>query len=442
MRYFFSSRLNELWYFYLRKPAGLLFLLLSQVLFFLGLHNRAIKHCARSCRYAESSSSNRLLKKLFDKTGYSHLKFSSGITLSDAATRSIILKWPDIDGDTVKSKGILLITFTKTFSYYLNNTDLNKLHHYFYVVLEPSWSGYADPDILGFFDSGNKVIIQSSEMHDRIFLNHFLDHCIPVSFGASDWVNPYIFNKTNTEKIYDSVYIANTNPIKRVLRYLEAVKTIVQTQDPDYKACLVCAAWGGAETLLRGLVESFKLEKNLTLLIELKRPQVIEVLNQSKVNILLSLKEGSNRSLFEALFCGVPIILASENIGVNKSYVNENTGLLLDNNAIENGLLWMKDNHHRYDTRTWALANIAPDATTAKLARIINTNFDEEFTDLLIKTNSPEVCYLDQESIDHAPYTQRVLELLQKNNGYSTTQINNDLLKQKNLFLEAINGNF
>lgn len=394
-----------------------------------------------SCRYGNLSANNRLLKLLLEKINFRNMSVSMGVPINEAATRSIILKWPDIDQDKIESKGVLLITFTKTFSYYINNIDIRKLHDYFYLVLEPSWSGYADPDILGFFNKGEKVIIQSSEIQDRIFLNHFTDYCIPVSFGASDWVNPDIFIKTDSQKIYDSVYIANTNPIKRVFRYLKAIKTIIETRDPNYKACLVCASWGGAESLLRRLVESFNLENNLTLLFAQSRSQVINILNQSKVNILLSLKEGSNRSLFEALFCGVPVILASENIGVNKAYINEHTGLLLDNTALEDGLCWIKENYQRYDTRTWAMHNIAPQVSTQKLCAVINNHFDENFTDLLVKTNSPEVCYLGFANLSHTTYSVKLLEAFSKSGTYSVLELNQILIAQKELFLSGITDN-
>lgn len=441
MKYRFLSIINDLWYFYIRSVMAVIFYFLARILFFLKATDSSVTFSLASCRYKNISGNNRLLKSLLEKNSFRNLSVSMGVPLKEAATRSIILKWPDIDQDKVTSKGVLLITFTKTFSYYINNIDIRKLHDYFYLVLEPSWSGYADPDILGFFNKGEKVIIQSSEIQDRIFLNHFIDYCIPVSFGASDWVNPDIFVKTDAQKIYDSVYIANTNPIKRVFRYLKAIKTIIEARDPNYKACLVCASWGGAESLLRKLVESFNLENNLTLLFAQSRSQVINILNQSKVNILLSLKEGSNRSLFEALFCGVPAILASENIGVNKAYINEHTGLLLDNTALEDGLCWIKENYHRYDTRTWAMQNIAPQASTQKLCAVINNHFDENLTNLLVKTNSPEVCYLDFANLNHTAYSVKLLEAFSQSGTYSVLELNQILIAQKELFLSGINDN-
>jgi glycosyltransferase involved in cell wall biosynthesis len=441
MKYRFLSIINDLWYLYIRSVMAVMLYFLARILFFVNVKESSVALSLASCRYRNLPRNNRLLKSLLENNSFRNLSVSVGVPINEAATRSIILKWPNIDQDKITSKGVLLITFTKTFSYYINNIDIRKLHDYFYLVLEPSWSGYADPDILGVFNKGEKVIIQSSEIQDRIFLNHFIDYCIPVSFGASDWVNPDIFIKTDAQKIYDSVYIANTNPIKRVFRYLKAIKTIVETKDSNYKACLVCASWGGAESLLRKLVESFQLENNLTLFFAQSRSQVINILNQSKVNILLSLKEGSNRSLFEALFCGVPVILASENIGVNKAYINEHTGLLLDNTALEDGLCWIKENYQRYDTRTWAMHNIVPQVSTQKLCTVINNHFDANLTDLLVKTNSPEVCYLDFANLGHTAYSVKLLEAFSAGGTYSVLELNQILIAQKELFFRGINDN-
>ncbi|WP_323813282.1 glycosyltransferase [Cellvibrio sp. NN19] len=437
MKYKFLSIANDIWYFYARPLAAILLYLSAKTLLLLNFKRASISFSLATSRYKNISGNNILLKSLLGNS-FSDLDASKGVQLKEASGRSIILRWPEIDQNNIFSKGVLLITFTKTFSYFIRNIDIQQLHKYFYIVLEPSWSGYADPDILGFFNKNEKVIIQSSEIQDRILLNHFLEYCIPVSFGASDWVNPDIFIKNELPKIYDSVYIANTNPIKRVYRYLKAIKNIVERKDPNYKACLVCASWGGAEELLKELVESFKLEKNLKLLFSQSRSQVINILNQSKVNILLSLKEGSNRSLFEALFCGTPVILASENIGVNKAYINEHTGLLLDNSALEDGLCWMKENYTLYDTRSWAMENISPNISTQKLCAVINNNFNTSIDSLFVKTNSPEVCYLNFDNIDHAPYSMKVLELFITNNSNSHSDTNKELLLQKELFFQSI----
>jgi glycosyltransferase involved in cell wall biosynthesis len=440
VKYSLLSFINDAWYFHIRRPAGYILYLLANILSAIGAKQRSLKLCMRSARYANRAATNKLLKSLLRDTSINKKLVSSGVDIRHAAQRSIILRWPVFENEICVSKGILVVTFTKTFSFFIRDINADLLNQYFYLVLEPSWSGYADPDIIGLFNKHHPPIIQSSEIEDRILLNSFQEYCIPVSFGASDWVDYNLFKPMNSVKIYDSIYIANTNPIKRIQRYIKAVKWIVDNRDPQYKACLVCASWGGAESLISGFVKRYKLESNLTLRFSLSREQVIEFLNASKVNVLLSLKEGSNRSLFEALFCNTPVILAYENVGVNKSYINENTGLLLDNNALEEGLIWIKQNFDKFNTREWALDNISPVATTQKLASLLRARFDEKFNDILIKTNNPEVSYLEYPAIAHDQYTLEVLQLFVSSSSIPISLINNRLCEIKKLFGQEINN--
>ncbi len=440
MKYSLLSFINDAWYFHIRRPTGYALYLFAAILNRVGAKQKSLKLCMRSARYANSAATNKLLKSLLRDTVINKNLVSSGVDIRHASQRSIVVRWPTIENNICVSKGIVIVTFTRTFSFFIRDINTDLFNQYFYLVLEPSWSGYADPDIMGLFNKNNPPIIQSSEIEDRILLNSFQEYCIPVSFGASDWVDYNLFRPTNPVKIYDSIYIANTNPIKRIQRYIKAVRWIVNNRDPQYKACLVCASWGGAESLISGFVKQYKLENNLTLKFSLSREQVIEFLNASKVNVLLSLKEGSNRSLFEALFCNTPVILAYENVGVNKSYINENTGLLLDDGALEEGLIWIKQNYDKFNTRQWALDNISPVATTQKLAALLKARFNESANDILIKTNNPEVSYLEYPAVAHDRFTQEVLQLFVSESSISETEINNRLCEIKTLFNQEINN--
>jgi len=242
-----------------------------------------------------------------------------------------------------------------------------------------------------------------------------------------------------TEKVYDSIYIANTNPIKRVRRYLEAVANIVKSGNDKYVGCLVCASWGGAEILVRELVESYHLKDNLVMRFSLGRSDVALYINQSKVNVLLSYKEGSNKSLFEAMFCNTPVICLSENIGVSKSYINEYTGLLIPDSLLESSLLWIADNYSRFNPRPWALHNIAPSVTIKKLESIICL-LNESVSDapLYIKTNNPEYSYFDFPWIKVESYSETLLKLFDAKSQLARLEQEIELKKLKNNFLAAL----
>lgn len=415
MRYWIATFLNDMWYLYIRKVFSLAFYLISIVLFKLGFNKKARNLISASVRYGATSRNIIFFKKVLNESPYLIGELSKGCGVEEAAIRSIVIKWPKIDGVAIE-KGAIVITFTRTFSFYLTHVDLDALSKYFIIVLEPSWSGYADPDIMAFRGRVDQVVVEASEFEDRVLLNAMPDSFVSVCFGASDWVDARLFSPTAVErKIYDSVYIANTNPIKRVKRYLDAVRNIVVSGHSDYVGCLVCAAWGGAQLQIEQMVKSYNLQKNIVTKFSLSRSQVIEVLNLSKVNVLLSYKEGSNRSLFEALFCDTPVICIAENVGVNKSYINEFTGLVVVDRSLEDSLVWMADNYVSFAPRGWVMENISPAVTTAKLCVVLQKRFKDgscfKLDDFLVKTNNPEVSYYDHPTLDHKKYSLELLKL-------------------------------
>lgn len=415
MHYKILSLISDFRYLYVRAWASLLFACFAFVLWYLGFKLKARDLCAASLRYGFKSSTSKLLRKILIQIPYGMVDVTSGVELKEAAVRSIIIKWPEYRHGKI-IKGVFVITYTRTSSYYIKNINLEKLTSQFNLILEPSSSGYADPDILWFFGKFNNVIVCAPENEDRVLLNCFPESFISASFGAGDWVNHTSFVDKKMQKIYDSIYIANTKPLKRVKRYLDAVSNIVNTGNPNYVGCLVCASWGGGEKLIRDLVAGYNLGGNIILKMALGRDQVIDHLNQSKVNILLSYKEGSSRSLFESMFCNVPVICLSENIGVNKSYINEHTGLLVPNNYLEESLLWISANHQLFNARDWALKNISPHVTVRKIAELINSRNlcgDSLLVadDLFVKTNDPEVSYLEAPNVNHREYVLQLLAL-------------------------------
>ncbi|HEY6527939.1 MAG TPA: glycosyltransferase [Cellvibrionaceae bacterium] len=406
--------LNELWHKYLRIPAATINLMFAKIFFALKSNENAFRFCSRSLRYQISADGSALLKKLIVSTPLDNF-VSKKVTIKGAAQRSIVLKWPEFDGEKIQ-KGILLTTFTGTFSYFINHTNSALLEKLFILVLEPSWSGYADADILGLCKLQTKIVVECPEIQDRALLNEFPENFVATSFGASDWVNHKEFKPSSAAKIYDSIYIANANPIKRVLRYVQAVKNIVEDGHATYKACLVCAAWGGSRESIEKIIQKYRLGDNLVLKFSLSKQEVIEHLNLSKANILLSYKEGSNRSLFESMFCNIPVICIYENIGVNKAYINEHTGLLVQDAHIEEALVWLAQNYTCYSPREWALTNIAPEVTTQKLADVIKSRLNQKnlnSSTIMVKTNNPEVQYMDWPELEFYDINETLFQIFE-----------------------------
>ena len=334
-----------------------------------------------------------------------------------AASRTLILKTPDLRQDSIE-KGVLLISFTDTSAYFHNHVNCEQLLRYFYVVLEPSWSGYCDVNILGWTKyQPHPIVVQATEERDYSFLVGLKSNLVPIPIGASDWVDYRLFRPLpDVAKSYDAISVTNYDPVKR---HHSLFKALRQAADPSLRIALVFGRNGDAKGEILQLIDHFNIKGNLVLHDTMSQKDLNIILNMSKVNLLLSLKEGSNRSIFEGFFANVPGIVLKNNIGVKKDYVNESTGRLIDERELAKTLLAFRTQWNHYNPRQWALENISPLITTEKLARCLENiakNSGEPWRRGLVpKVNSPEAQYFSSDDEQAMPDSVEMLSLFSKN---------------------------
>src|SRR5690606_38640614 len=121
-----------------------------------------------SIRMHDNSAAVRLLHGILEK-GEISSKSSENRTASiaQAMRRSIVLSLPTVTATNIQ-KGVLLISFTATISLYLRHPHFQLFNKYFVFVLEPSWAGYADSEILAFLRRAEHCIVQATEERDRV----------------------------------------------------------------------------------------------------------------------------------------------------------------------------------------------------------------------------------------------------------------------------------
>lgn len=327
------------------------------------------------------------------------------------ARRTIVLKWPRRHGDAIE-RGVILISFTTSFSYFHHHTDLESLQRWFTIVLEPSWAGYCLEDILFWSGPGRPpVIVQATERHDFEFLGRLNSNLVPVEFGASNWVDDKVFRKLDdVAKRYDVIYVANYKAVKRHHVLFRAVKDI---GDPSLKVALVCTPWGGTRETVLDLIGHYGIEQNVDVYEGISATALNELMNASKVSVLLSLKEGSNRGIFEGFFADVPAVVLENNVGVNKAYVNEWTGRLIEEKALPRTLQYFREHWREFRPRQWAIEHIAAPVTTRALQEVLIDLAQREglpwTVGLRTKVNRPEVEYYDVSE----PFPLSSLEVLQ-----------------------------
>jgi glycosyltransferase involved in cell wall biosynthesis len=263
------------------------------------------------------------------------------------------------------------------------------------------------------------VVVQATEANDYSFLTRLRSNLVPIPIGFSDWVDPQLFHPlSGVEKQYDAVYVTNYNPLKRHHVLLDALR---QLDDPTFKVAMVCGDNGNARSEILQLIHHFDVDKNVTFYDCIPQKDLNIVLNASKVNMLLSLKEGSNRSIFEGFFANVPGIVLKRNRGVRKDYINEMTGRLINDEDLPETLLHFRTQWSHYRPREWALANISPAVTTEKLSALLKdiagSNHEAWSEGLVAKVNSPELAYLDPEDARRMPASGALLSLFSQTSG-------------------------
>ena len=381
---------------------------------------------------------SRVMKGVSTIPGIFSMYMRDDIDIDNASSRSIIVKMPECSGDHI-NKGVIIITFTDTFRYYFYNIDIESLQDYFHIVLEPSWAGYCLPEILFWTLYASPVFVQATEITDRIFIKEIESNLVALDFGASDWVNYNTFYPLPLDKVYDSIYVANYSHVKRLHVYFKALRDI-KKRNVAHKGAIVCARWGDDRETVHKFIEIYDIADVLDVHESLNAEEVNRVLNQSRCNMLLSLKEGSNRSLFESMFCDVPAIMLKGNVGANKSYINDQTGMLIEENDLAESLIRMKYEHERFNSREWAMSNISPEVTTRKLVDAIHTadtDFSPELGRVMVKTNEPEVAYLvNPGNIDSKYYMAEVLKIFR--NGSESSDAEAKIVKLSQEFYRYI----
>jgi hypothetical protein len=270
---------------------------------------------------------------------------------------------------TESEKGVVLFKFNDTFSVLRKLYDIEKILKDYFLVLEPSHSGYCFPAILQYLAyKDTPIVVQTSEQKDFALLKRLNSNLIPVEFGASDWVDDRMFRPLELKKEFDCVMVAMWNDVKRHHVLLKALRSI---NDPSLRAALLGDTWNLTKADMEAMADFYGVRRNITFLHGLNQPEVNELLNRTKVNVMLSLREGSNKTIFEGLFAGVPCIVLKNNLGVNKNYINEHTGRLIDEKELADVLVWFCTEYKRFRPRSWAEENISCAVTTGKLDKAL-----------------------------------------------------------------------
>jgi len=301
-------------------------------------------------------------------------------------------------------KGVLVLEYTTKFDLFVALFDFQRIIRDYYIVLEPCWAGYCDPSILMFLSNQSDVIVQCPEESDFDFISNLKSNLIPVKLGSSDWIDADLFapRQAQEKKEFDLIMVANWARHKNHRHLFEALSRL---KHRTISVLLVGIDWGGrTDQDIRVEMAQYDLgHVHVEIKKNISAREVSECLERSKVFLLLSEKEGSNRAIVEALFCDIPAILYENFVGGAKGKINDQTGVLSSFENLHDKIKYMLDNYQRFTPRSWALGHTG----SRNAARILNDllkdvarSRGEQWTiDIVEKVNNPNFSYKRKDAI-------------------------------------------
>lgn len=308
----------------------------------------------------------------------------------------IILKPYDAESG---ERGVILVMYGEAMASFAANFDLGALAARYSIVLETSGWGYQDARFFLYLGSDLDVVIQSPRIQDFEFIEGLQTNLTPVRVGSGEWVDPSTFRprQPNQKPDFDVVMVAAWDPLKRHELLFDAVAQLKQQRGRALRLALIGYPLGWTREPIENLLNQYGLADDCTIFERIPHAEVSRIVGESRVSLLLSRQEGSNRSVYESMFCDTPVIVFRHHRGINLDHVNERTGLLADDDELVEAISTIVDHPERFDPRAWAQENIGYENATRKMNVTLKANAERRSLpwtrDIVAKRNAPNLRY-------------------------------------------------
>lgn len=321
---------------------------------------------------------------------------------------AIVLKSPGPN-----EKGVIYFFYSYTYPLFLRLYRAEEIAERYRIVLEPSWSGFCDLNILCLNQLGEKIVVGYGERRDAQLLQHVSSQFIPCDFTGNTWIDTHTFCPlAGARKDIDLIVNAAWAWYKRhwaifkVLSKLKDRGIILRTALVGYPADMKLDEVKRLASLF-GVVDQIEFHERIT------TKEVNALYNRSRISLLWSRREGSGRALPEGMAAGVPCISRQGfNYGEPQAFVNELSGKYSSEAQLPDTLVEMLKDVDRYQPRAWVVENMTPEVSTSKLNALLKSiaeNSGEDWRcDIAIKIstlNGLEYSIADEADRFSADYT-------------------------------------
>jgi glycosyltransferase involved in cell wall biosynthesis len=296
-------------------------------------------------------------------------------------------------------RGVLMVMYNEGMLAMAAVFDLGQLASRYMFVLEPSWWGYQDAVFFLYLGIDLQTLVQAQRRPDFEFIESVKTNLVPVRVGAGEWVDPATFHprEQGREATYDVVMIAAWDPYKRHEVFFRAAANLKEERGLALRIALIGYPIGWTRETIEGLLRRYGLEDSATIFEQIPHDEVARIVADSKMSLLLSRREGANRAIYESMFCGTPIIVYRHNCGSNLDHVNQQTGLLADDDELASSIAYVLGHTEAFSPRSWALENVGYLNATAKVneaLREVALSHGSAWTqDIAARKNAPNLRY-------------------------------------------------
>jgi glycosyltransferase involved in cell wall biosynthesis len=309
----------------------------------------------------------------------------------------MVLKSP-----AANEKGVVLINYNFIFPLFAKLFDIDQITRRYHLLLEPSWSGYGDLNILSCAGLNVPVFVESCEPRDTEFIQRLRTNFVTVPVAGNWWADYRVFRPLpDVKKDADIVMVGGWADYKRHHRFFAALAKLRKVgQKP--KVIVIGYPMKRNKDFVFQQALYYGVTDQLEFLESLAADEVNYHMNRAKVNLLWSRREGYNRVVVEGMFAGVPCIMREgHNFGHHYAHINLQTGTFSSEEELPQRLLWMIENYRQFSPRDWVMANMTCQKGTQILSESIKktaTELGENWTqDLAVKVSLKDgVQYWDE----------------------------------------------
>lgn len=339
---------------------------------FLSVSNKAAESLVKEASEAIAHGQDHPLRSVYESHIDSHVPGPNQLRFFENPNRLLGSTALVLKSAGPREKGVLLFQYSYTFPLIARRFNLPKIAERYYIVLEPDWSGYCDPNILSYCRYPFPVFVQAFEPRDAEFIRTTNSNLVSVPVSANWWIDHRLFYPiVRAKKDIDVVMVAGWGRYKRHAAFFAALRKLRRANHRLRVLLLGYPLDVNRDAILQ-LANSYGIADQIETEEWVPYEKMNEQINRAKTCMIWSRREGVNRAIIEAMLASVPCIVRDGfNYGYHYPYINSQTGCYSTESNLPQTLIRMVKEYESYSPRDWVTSHMTCQHATRILSDAI-----------------------------------------------------------------------